>query len=159
MSNANENLGWEKKGEIDVGLDFSMFDGTLFGALDFYTRTTTDLLFEYTVPVPPNLYNEAWLNLGEIKNTGLELSLTWRAVQSGDFSYSTSITPTYYIKNELVSLSGTFNGAELTYGVRDLGPMGAPGQSDVPTVRAEEGKPIGQLWGHTFVEIMTGMET
>ncbi len=153
VSNANENLGWEKKGEIDVGLDYSLFDGTLFGALDFYTRTTTDLLFEYTVPVPPNLFNQAWINLGEIKNTGVELSLTWRAVQSGDFSYSTSITPTYYIKNELVSLSGTFNGAELTYGVRDLAPMGAPGQSDVPTVRAEEGKPIGQLWGHTFVEI------
>ncbi len=153
VSNANEDLGWEKKAEIDVGLDYSLFDGTFFGSLDFYSRTTTDLLFEYEVPVPPNLYTQAWLNLGEIQNAGLELNLTWRAVQSGDFSYSMSITPTYYLKNELVSLSGTFNGAELTYGVRDLAPMGAPGQSDVPTVRAEEGKPIGQLWGHTFVEI------
>jgi len=153
VSNANEDLGWEKKAEIDVGFDYSLFDGTMYGSLDFYTRTTTDLLFEYTVPVPPNLYTQAWMNLGEIQNTGLELSLTWNAIQTGDFSYSMSITPTYYLKNELVSLSGTFNGAELTYGVRDLAPMGAPGQSDVPTVRAEEGKPIGQLWGHTFVEI------
>ncbi len=153
VSNANEDLGWEKKAEIDVGIDYSLFDGTLFGSLDFYTRTTTDLLFEYEVPVPPNLHTTAWLNLGEIKNSGIELSLTWRAIQTGDFSYSMSITPTYYLKNELVSLSGTFNGAELTYGVRDLAPMGAPGQSDVPTVRAEEGKPIGQLWAHTFVEI------
>jgi iron complex outermembrane receptor protein len=153
VSNANEDLGWENKAEIDIGLDYSLLDGSLFGSLDFYTRTTTDLLFQYTVPVPPNLYSTAWLNLGEIKNTGLELNLTWRAVQSGDFSYSFSVTPTYYLKNELVSLSGTFNGADLEYGVRDLAPMGAPGQSDVPTVRAEEGKPIGQLWGHTFVEI------
>ncbi|MEN8228188.1 MAG: SusC/RagA family TonB-linked outer membrane protein [Bacteroidota bacterium] len=152
-SNANEDLGWEKKAEIDVGLDYSLLDGTLYGSLDFYTRTTTDLLFEYGVPVPPNLYGSAWMNLGEIQNTGLELSLTWRAIQSGDFSYSMSFTPTYYLKNELVSLSGTFNGADLEYGVRDLAPMGAPGQSDVPTVRAEENKPIGQLWGHTFVEI------
>ncbi len=153
VSNANEDLGWEKKAEIDIGLDYSLFDGSLYGSLDFYTRTTTDLLFSYDVPVPPNLYSSALMNLGEIQNTGLELSLSWRAIQTGDFSYSFSITPTYYLKNELVSLSGSFNGAELTYGVRDLAAMGAPGQSGVPTVRAEEGQPIGQLWGHVFVEI------
>jgi len=154
-SNANADLGWEKKGEFDIGLDFSLLDGRLFGSFDYYTRTTTDLIFEYEVPVPPNLYSTAWMNLGELQNSGLELTLTWDAIQSGDFSYSTTITPTYYLKNELVSLSGEFNGAELSYGVRDLGGMGAPGQSDVPLVRAEEGKPIGQLWTHTFVEIDT----
>jgi len=153
VSNANTDLGWEKKGEFNVGLDFSFFDGSLYGALDYYTRTTTDLLFEYEVPVPPNLYTMAWLNLGEINNSGLELSLSWNAVRRGDFSYTTSITPTWYMKNELVSLSGNFNGAELTYGVRDLGGMGAPGMSDVPLVRAEEGQPIGQLWALVFEEI------
>ncbi|MCK5067629.1 MAG: SusC/RagA family TonB-linked outer membrane protein, partial [Bacteroidales bacterium] len=153
VSNANADLGWEKKGELDIGLDFSLLDGKLFGSFDYYTRTTTDLLFEYEVPVPPNLYTTAWLNLGEIQNSGLELTLSWNAVQSGDFSYSTTITPTYYLKNELVSLSGTYNSAELSYGVRDLGGMGAPGQSDVPLVRAEEGQPIGQLWTHTFIEV------
>ena len=153
VSNANPDLGWEKKGEFDVGIDFSMLDGRLYGSFDYYTRTTTDLLFEYEVPVPPNLYSTAWMNLGELANSGLELTLTWNAVQSGDFSYSTTITPTYYLKNDLVSLSGEFNGAELSYGVRDLGAMGAPGQSGVPLVRAEEGQPIGQLWAHTFVEV------
>jgi iron complex outermembrane receptor protein len=93
------------------------------------------------------------MNLGELKNSGLELTMSWNAVQSGDFSYTTTITPTYYLKNELVSLSGSFKGTELTYGVRDLGAMGAPGQSGVPLVRAEEGQPVGQLWAHTFVEI------
>jgi len=153
VSNANPDLGWEKKGELDIGIDFSMLDGKLYGSFDYYTRTTTDLLFEYEVPVPPNLYSTAWMNLGELANAGLELTLTWNAVQAGDFSYSTTITPTYYLKNELVSLSGVFNGAELTYGTRDLGAMGAPGQSGVPLVRATEGEPIGQLWAHTFVEI------
>ena len=57
------------------------------------------------------------------------------------------------MKNDLVSLSGEFNGSELIYGVRDLGGMGAPGMSDVPLVRAQENAPIGQLWAHTFVEI------
>ena len=153
VSNANSDLGWEKKAEIDIGVDFSFFNSRLFGSFDYYTRKTTDLLFEYNVPVPPNLYSTAWMNLGEIKNSGLELALTWKAVEKSDFSYSITITPTYYIENTLVSLSGTFNGAELTYGVRDLGGMGSPGMSDVPLVRTEEGKPIGQLWALVFKEI------
>jgi len=153
VSNPNENLGWEKKGEFDIGLDFSLLDGQLYGAFDYYTRTTTDLIFSYPVPVPPNLYSNATLNLGEMNSSGLELALTWNAVNSGDFTYGTSITPTYYLKNDLVSLSGVFNGTELIYGVRDLGGMGSPGMSNVPVVRAEEGAPIGQLWSHTFEEI------
>jgi TonB-linked SusC/RagA family outer membrane protein len=153
VSNPNENLGWEKKGEFDIGVDFSLLDGQLYGAFDYYTRTTTDLIFSYPVPVPPNLYSNATLNLGEMQSSGLELALTWNAVNSGDFTYGTSITPTYYLKNDLVSLSGEFNGTELIYGVRDLGGMGSPGMSNVPVVRAEEGAPIGQLWSHTFEEI------
>lgn len=153
VSNANEDLGWEKKGELDIGIDFSLLDGKLYGAFDYYTRTTTDLIFSYPVPVPPNLHDRATLNLGEMQSSGLELALSWNAVNSGDFSYSASITPTYYLKNDLVSLSGDFNGTELVYGQRDLGGMGSPGMSNVPVVRAEEGAPVGQLWSHTFEEI------
>jgi iron complex outermembrane receptor protein len=153
VSNANEDLQWEKKSEIDVGFDFSLFNSVLSGSFDFYTRTTTDLLFEYEVPVPPNLYNRALLNLGEIKSSGLELALNWDVIKKSNFNYTISLTPSYNIANTLVSLSGTYNGAELKYGIRDLGGMGAPGQSDVPLVRAEEGKPIGQLWALEFKEI------
>ncbi len=153
VSNANPNLKWEKKSELDAGLDFAFLNSKLYGSLDYYTRTTTDLLFEYEVPVPPNLYTRALVNLGEIRSSGLELSLTWNAVESGDFTYNMSLTPSYNLVNKLVSLSGTYNGAELSYGTRDLGGMGAPGQSSVPLVRAEEGKPIGQLWALVYKEI------
>lgn len=153
VSNANPNLKWEKKGEVDFGFDFSIFKSKFSGSFDYYSRTTTDLLFPYEVPVPPNLYTQALLNLGKIKSSGVELALTWNAVQKPDFSYSLTITPSYNIANTLVSLSGTYNGAELTYGKRELGGMGAPGQSAVPLVMAEEGKPIGQLWALVFKEI------
>jgi TonB-linked SusC/RagA family outer membrane protein len=145
VSNANADLGWEKKAEIDIGFDFSFLGSKLFGSIDYYTRTTTDLLFQYEVPVPPNLFTQAWLNLGEIKSSGLEMTLTWNAIQKRDFTYSVTLTPSYNLENTLVSLSGSYNGADLEYGVRDLGGMGAPGQSAVPLVRAEEGEPIGQL--------------
>lgn len=153
VSNANTDLKWEKKSEIDMGFDFSIFKSKLSGSFDFYTRTTTDLLFEYEVPVPPNLFNRAMLNLGEIKSSGLEMNLTWNAIQKTDFSYNITFTPSYTLSNTLVSLSGTYSGADLNYGKRDLSGMGSPGQSDVPLVRAEEGKPIGQLWALVFKEI------
>lgn len=145
VSNANADLKWEKKGEIDLGFDFSMWKSKLSGSFDFYTRTTTDLLFSYEVPVPPNLYSQAMLNLGKIKSSGLELSINWNVIQKSDFSYSMTFTPSYNLENTLVSLSGTYNGAELKYGVRDLANMGSPGQNQAPLIRAEEGKPIGQI--------------
>ncbi|MCD6564994.1 MAG: SusC/RagA family TonB-linked outer membrane protein [Bacteroidales bacterium] len=156
VSNANSDLRWEKKGEFDIGFDYSFLESKLFGSFDFYTRTTTDLLFEYQVPVPPNLYDHAWLNLGEIKSSGLELALTYNAVEETDFSYSLSFTSSYSLENTLVSLSGSFNGADLEYGVRYLGNMGSPGQNQVPLIKAEEGEPFGQLYAHTFVEIDDG---
>jgi len=153
VSNANSDLKWEKKGEIDLGFDFSLFKSKITGAFDFYTRTTTDLLFSYQVPVPPNLFDQAMLNLGEIKSSGLELAVTFNVIQKENFSYSTTLTPSYNLENTLVSLSGTYNGAELKYGVRDLGNMGSPGQNGTPLVRAEEGKPIGQILALQFKEI------
>lgn len=153
VSNANADLKWEKKGEIDLGFDFSFLKSKITGAFDFYTRTTSDLVFSYQVPVPPNLFDQAMLNLGEIKSSGLELSLTWNAVQKGGFTYSTTLTPSYNLENTLVSLSGTFNGADLKYGVRDLSNMGSPGQNQAPLIRAEEGKPIGQILALRFKEI------
>lgn len=153
VSNANTNLKWEKKGEFDAGFDFSVLKSKISGSFDFYTRTTTDLLFSYEVPVPPNLYSSAMLNLGEIKSSGLELLVNWNVINKSGFSYVMSFTPSYNLENTLVSLSGTYNGAELKYGVRDLENMGSPGQNQVPLIRAEEGKPIGQIQAYKFVEI------
>ncbi len=146
VSNANPDLKWEKKGEFDAGFDFSILMSKFVGSLDFYTRTTTDLLFSYQVPVPPNLYNQALLNLGKIRSRGLELSLTWNAIKKSDFSYIMTFTPSYNIENTLISLSGMFNGSELHYGTQDLANVATPGQNGVPIVRVEEGKPIGQLY-------------
>lgn len=153
VSNANPNLKWEKKGEFDAGFDFSMFKSRLTGSFDYYTRTTTDLLWQYNVPVPPNLYTQAWMNLGELKSSGLELTLTLHAIERPDFSYSVTFTPSYSLSNTLVSLSGTYNGAELHYGIQDLGDMGSPGQNNTPLWRVQEGKPLGQLLTKVYKSI------
>ena len=150
VSNANADLKWEKKGEFDAGVDFSLFNSKLSGSFDFYTRTTKDLLFQYQVPVPPNLYNQAWLNLGKIKSSGLELTLDYSVVKKGDFSYSISLTPSYILENTLVSLSGNYNGADLNYGRQELGDMGSPGQNGTPVAVVQEGKPLGQILTYVY---------
>lgn len=150
ISNANPDLKWETKTEWNFGFDFSFFGSKLFGALDYYIRDTQDLLYEFGVPQPPNLYNQAWVNVGELKTSGIELALTWAAVERANFSYSTTITPTVYIQNDLVSLSGEFNGATLEFGTQTLGAMGAPGMSAVPLQRVAEGEPLGQIWTQVY---------
>ena len=150
VSNANADLKWEKKGEFDAGFDFSLFTSKLSGSFDFYTRTTTDLLFQYQVPVPPNLFNQAWLNLGKIKSSGLELSLNYNVVKKGNFFYTITLTPSYILENTLVTLSGTYNGAELNYGRQELGDMGSPGQNGTPVAVVQEGKPIGEILTYVY---------
>ena len=72
-SNANPDLGWEKKAEWNAGLDFSLFRNRLSGTIDYYYRLTYDLLYTYTVPTPPYVYDEMFTNVGEVSNTGIEV--------------------------------------------------------------------------------------
>ena len=149
-SNANPDLKWERTGQFDAGLDFSLFKSTLSGTFDFYTKTTTDLLWPFEVPVPPNLFTTAEVNIGKLRSSGIELTLNYNVIKKGDFNYAVTLTPSYNLENTLVSLSGTYNGSKLTYGQKDLSDMGSPGQNQVPLTRVEEGKPIGQLLALVF---------
>jgi iron complex outermembrane receptor protein len=111
------------------------------------------VLFYYNVPVPPNLYSQAWLNLGKMKSSGLELSLNYNVIRKADFSYSVSLTPSYILENTLVKLSGTYNGSLLNYGRTELGDMGSPGQNGTPVAVVEEGKPIGEILTYVYAGI------
>lgn len=145
VSNANPNLGWEVKKEFNIGFDYSILNDKLYGSVEYYNRTTEDLIQNVAVPVPPNLFDRTWLNVGSLKNDGLELLLNWNAVSTTNFSYVPTITFTQYLNNEIVSLSDSAAGIE--YGIRDISNMGSPGQNNTPTIRVEEGQPIGQIWG------------
>ena len=62
-SNANPDLAWEKKAEFNLGADFSVLKGRLSGTLDYYRRVTSDLLYSYSVPTPPYIYNTYFTNV------------------------------------------------------------------------------------------------
>jgi TonB-linked SusC/RagA family outer membrane protein len=72
---ANDNLTWEKNIPLNIGLDFSMLKGRLSGSLEWYTRTTSDLLISQSIP-SVNGVTSITVNSGAMKNTGIELSLS-----------------------------------------------------------------------------------
>ena len=145
VSNDNPDLRWEVKKEVNVGLDYAFFNDKLFGSIEYYNRRTEDLLQNVAVPVPPNLFDRTWTNVGTLKNDGFELLVNWRAVNGANFTYTPSLAFTNYLNNEIVSLSDSSRGIQ--YGIRDIANMGSPGQNNTPTIRVVEGQPIGQIWG------------
>ena len=144
QSNPNPDLKWEVKKDLNVGLDFAVADFRVTGSIDYFKTNTQDLIFEIGLPVPPNLFGSTQLNIGEISNSGLEFVAQFNAVNTEDFTWTTGVNGTYYIESELKEFLEEANG------FRDLSPLGAPGQSDIPLVRVQEGQPLGQLWGIEF---------
>jgi TonB-dependent starch-binding outer membrane protein SusC len=145
VSNPNPDLKWETKAEFDFGLDFAMLDSRLTGTADYYIRKTEDLLLSVAVPVPPNLYRETLVNIGELENQGFELALNYAAINQANLTWSTGINFAT-MKTKVVSLSsGAFSVGE--GGVLYRANMGSPGQNDTRLVRVKEGDELGQLWG------------
>ena len=141
-TNIGIDLKAEKKGELDAGLDFSLFKARMSASFDFYTSTTTGLINQYPSPVLP--FYMVMVNLGKLTSSGLELSIKYDLIKKSDFSYGLSIISSYNITNK-ISRSGTINGTRLDFGSQDLGVMGSPGQNQTPLIRVEDGKPVGQL--------------
>ena len=83
----NKNITWETTTNFNIGTEFSFFKGRLSGSFDFYTKKTTDLLFWLNVPESQGTrgyYN----NIGDIRNTGVELTLTGHIFRTKDFDWS-----------------------------------------------------------------------
>ena len=89
-SNANPDLRWEKKAEWNVGVDFSVLGNRLGLTVDYYRRNTTDLLYTYTVPTPPYVYDELFTNVGEIRNEGFEITINAVPVRMRNLVWNTT---------------------------------------------------------------------
>ena len=110
--NANPDLRWETKDMFDVGMDASFFDRRLTATIDYYYSRTKDLLYNYDVPVPPFVHPQLLANLGEMENSGIELSLGISPLRTEDMELTISGNMAYQ-KNKLLSLSGTYMGQGL----------------------------------------------
>lgn len=100
----NPDAKWETTTTTNVGLDASLFDNALSIGLDLWQRMTTDMLYAVDIPEVVGQATRPNINIGDMKNTGLDLLLTYRNSVSKDFSYSITGNISHY-KNEIVKIS------------------------------------------------------
>ena len=145
-SNVNESLRWEEKHELNFGLDFAAFKNRFSGSLDAYFRNTTDLLWEYDVPMPPYPFGKMWDNYGQIHNYGIELLLNGVLMETKNLKWDMSLNASWN-RNMVVRITGDKYGQEGVETFMNLGFVGGDGLTGVYTMRLAEGQPIGNYYG------------
>ncbi len=100
----NTNLGWEFSNTANVGLDFDLFNNRLSGTVEYYVTNTKDILLSVGLPSTSGVSSYT-ANIGETKNTGVEVSLNGVIVRSNSgLTWEAGIN-VYSNKNELVALA------------------------------------------------------
>ncbi|MEL6590516.1 MAG: SusC/RagA family TonB-linked outer membrane protein [Bacteroidota bacterium] len=130
----NPNIRWEIAQQIDFGIDLGLFDNRILFTADYFDRETRDLIVPVPVPQSLGFSNVAPVNAGTIRNTGVELALTYRKL-TGEFQYNISGNVTF-LENEVISLGDNgqpiFGGSAFTLG---------------NLTKTEEGQPVGAFFG------------
>ncbi len=99
---ANPDLKWETTEQLDIGLDIGLFNGRVSTTLDYFSRTTKDLLFNLPLPLASG-FGLILTNVGEVKNTGFEVLINSTNIVTSDFKWDTSINLST-LQNEVVDL-------------------------------------------------------
>ena len=144
----NPDLTWETSEQLDFGFDARLLNSRLGVNFDWYKKTTKDWLI--TGPMIAVMgTNPAAINGGDVKNTGVELALTWNDRIGKDFSYNIGVNFTYN-KNEVTRIANDNHYID--------GPSGVLSQGTEFCYRAEEGKPIGYFYGMSYSGIWQNQE-
>ncbi len=135
---ANENVTWETSEQTNIGLDARFLNGRLEMNFDFYIKETKDWLVQ--APILASVGAGApYINGGDVRNTGVELALTWNSRIGKDFNYNIGVNGAYN-KNKVGNIpteDGIIHGS--TNQLYD---------NSSEFYRAENGKPIGYFWGY-----------
>ena len=108
----NQDVTWEKNGNVNVGLEFKLLQ-RLSGTVEWYRRTTSDLLLEYPIAISlgfPGYY----ANVGKMFNTGVDLTLGYDIISRPDLFWNVTLMAST-VHNKVVSLTG--NGEDINNGV------------------------------------------
>ncbi|MCE7863968.1 MAG: SusC/RagA family TonB-linked outer membrane protein [Bacteroidetes bacterium CHB5] len=151
--NPNPDLRWEKKNELNVGIDFSVIGNRLSGSLEYYERKATDLLWTFQVSVPPYLYNQLFTNVGTISNRGVELTLNSQLIKESSFQWNSTLTFSHN-KNFLKKITDD-EFTQTSYPAAFIG-----GTIGVWTQRVQEGEELGTFYGPIWLGVdETGYDT
>ena len=85
------NIKWEETTTYNIGLDFGFFNDRLFGSVDVYQRETKDLINTIPIPAGSNFSNFLTTNVGDLENSGYEISLTGQIAVQKDFRWNLGV--------------------------------------------------------------------
>jgi TonB-dependent starch-binding outer membrane protein SusC len=112
----NANIKWEQTTSANVGLDFSLFQGRIIGAVDYYNKSISDLFFPTSVPAGTNFTNNLTANIGTMTDHGVELALSLNVVKARNFNWELNYNIAYN-KNTITKLTVGQPGANF-YGIQ-----------------------------------------
>lgn len=134
------DLSWETTHQLDLGLDFALFNRRLSVSFDYFDKRTKDGLLKRTIANYDG-GGSYWVNAAEISNRGIDFSINATIFDRSDFSWTTAFNGTY-LKNEVKDLAGLefIAGANIASGML----------STDGTSRIEVGQPIGSFYGYEW---------
>lgn len=138
---ASEDLKWENTAQTDVGLDVDLFKSRISISVDYYKKTTSDLLLNAKLP-PTTGYGSAFKNVGKTSNEGLEISLNTVNIKPANkdgFSWSSGFNISFN-KSKILAL--TQNQESMTSSM-----SWDSWYATVPLYIAKIGQPMGQFYG------------
>ena len=139
--NANPDLKWEETSMFNVGLDFQLFKGRLNGTIEWYSKQTKDMLYNYSVPTPTYVYGTIAANVGDMSNKGIEVAFNFDAIRTKNFRWTTALNLSHN-KNKITKLSNDLYSTDRVY----VGDPWIRGASGVTSHVVEEGYPVGQFF-------------
>ena len=111
----NDDIKWETSTQHNIGADFSVLHGDIYGSFDWFNKKTTDILLFMDGIAAMGEGNGQWINAGEVKNNGWELSLGYRHRLANGFSWDVNGNISRYANEvsrlpETVAASGRYGG-------------------------------------------------
>lgn len=88
---ANPGLKWERNSSVNIGLDYSILKGLISGSIEYYTRTTKDLLVNRSLPSVVG-FSSILANLGEVQNKGFEMTINTRNMKRNNIEWTSTIS-------------------------------------------------------------------
>ena len=140
--NVNDDLKWETTTMLNIGIDFAFLNGRINGTIEYYNKSTKDMIWDYPVSTAIYPVDKLTANVGKMRNRGVEFSINAIPVQTRDFSWSTSLNLSHN-SNKVVSVSNQ----EFNAGVLNRYDPDMPGLSQgCSTQRIVEGEAIGTFY-------------
>jgi iron complex outermembrane receptor protein len=144
----NKDLKWEVTSTKNIGLDYGFLQGRITGSIDVYEKLTTGMIFGYAVSPTIDPSGYVIMNVGKLRNRGIEFSVNVNAVQTKDFTWNTTLNLASN-KNVILNLKGPdkygINADSSTYTGID-----GPGTSGSTLQIFAVGGPLGQFFSYEY---------